>query len=515
MAHVLDELIVNLEADFIIVGSGIAALRAAIDLGHSGKTIILTKSVATAGSTSYAQGGIAAAVGVDDSPEQHAEDTVAAGDGLVDVDVARMLTELAPRAIKELIEWGVEFDRTESGELSLAREGAHRCRRVLHVRDATGREISRALWNRLGETPDIRVIEDACVTDVVIIDGECVGVSFQTAGDEFEVVGACSTLFASGGAGYIFRETTNPEVATGDGIAIAYRAGAEITDMEFVQFHPTALACGKGARFLLSEALRGEGARLVNQQGQPFFSGAEDELSSRDRVARAIAREMDRAGGVYLTFDGVAEDFVRKRFPLITERCHRVGLDLATDQIPIVTAAHYLMGGIRTDQDGRTSVPRLFAAGEVACTGVHGANRLASNSLLEGLVFGAAAARVMCREKTKQSQKLSTRVHRNVISTWTGTNIEDIEEQVRSLLWNGCGLFRNREGLTNVLEVCNGWRQKFGQSGFSPRMESIVTVGELVARAALQREESRGAHYRTDFPERNDIDWSRHTTLAK
>ena len=515
MARALGELIVNLDADFIIVGTGIAALRAAIDLGHAGKTIILTKSVAMAGSTGYAQGGIAAAVGVDDSPEQHAEDTVAAGDGLVDVDIARNLTELAPRAIKELIEWGVKFDRTESGELALAREGAHRCRRVLHVRDATGREISRALLNRLGKTPNILVIEDACVTDVIVVDGECVGVRFQTAEDEFEVVGACSTLFASGGAGYIFRETTNPEVATGDGIAIGYRAGAKITDMEFVQFHPTALACGEGARFLLSEALRGEGAKLVNQQGQQFLSGTEDELSSRDRVARAIAREMERTGDVYLTFDGVEEGFVRKRFPLIADRCHRVGLDLAPDRIPIVTAAHYLMGGIRTDQDGRTSVPRLFAAGEVACTGVHGANRLASNSLLEGLVFGEAAARAMLREKTKQSQKLSMRVRRKALSSSTDTNVEDIEEQVRSLLWNGCGLFRNREGLTNVLEVCNEWRQKFDQPGFSPRMQSIVTVGELVARAALRREESRGAHYRTDFPERNDIDWSRHTTLEK
>ena len=515
MAHALDELIVNLDADFIIVGTGIAALRAAIDLGHAGKTIILTKSVATAGSTGYAQGGIAAAVGADDSPKQHAEDTVVAGDGLVDVGAARTLTESAPQAIKELIEWGVQFDRTESGELALAREGAHCCRRVLHVRDATGREISRALWNRLQATPNIRVIEDACVTDIVVIDGECVGVRFQTAGDEFEVVGACSTLFASGGAGYIFCETTNPEVATGDGIAIGYRAGAEITDMEFVQFHPTALACGEGSRFLLSEALRGEGAKLVNQQGQPFFSDTEDELSSRDRVARAIAREIERTGDVYLTFDGADADFVRKRFPLIADRCHRIGLDLATDRIPVVTAAHYLMGGIRTDQDGRTSVPRLFAAGEVACTGVHGANRLASNSLLEGLVFGAAAARAMCRDKTKQSQELSTRVRRKSISDATGANVEDTEDQVRALLWKYCGLFRNREGLTNVLDVCKGLRQEFDESGISPRVQSIVTVGELVARAALRREESRGAHYRTDFPQRNDIDWSRHTTISK
>ena len=516
MAHTLDELIVNFDADFIVVGTGIAALRAAVDLGHAGKTIILTKSTATAGSTGYAQGGIAAAVGVDDSPEQHAEDTVAAGGGLVDVDVARKLAEYAPQAINELIEWGVEFDRTESGELSLAREGAHRCRRVLHVRDSTGREISRALRNRLRKTPNIHVIEEACVTDVVVVDGECVGVSFQTAGDEYEVVGASSILLASGGAGYIFRETTNPEVATGDGVAMAYRAGAEIADMEFVQFHPTALAYGEGPRFLLSEALRGEGAKLVNQQGQPVFSGSEDELSSRDRVARAIAREMELTGGdVYLKFDGVKEDFVRKRFPLIADRCRRIGLDLATDRIPIVSAAHYLMGGIRTDQYGRTSVPRLFAAGEVACTGVHGANRLASNSLLEGLVFGAAAARVMCRDKARQFQKYLKRVRRKIISNSTCTNVEDIEEQVRGLLWNGCGLFRNREGLTNVLEECKGWRQKFDQSGFSPRMQSIVTVGELVARAALRREESRGAHYRTDFPERNDIDWSRHTTIAK
>lgn len=515
MAQALDVLIVNLQADFIIVGTGIAALRAAIDLGHAGKTIVLTKSVATAGSTGYAQGGIAAAMGAYDSPEQHAEDTVAAGDGLVDVEAARVLTESAPQAIKELIEWGVQFDRTETGELSLAREGAHRCRRVLHVRDATGREIFRVLWNRVRATPNIRVIEGACVTDVVVVNGECVGVRFQTAGDELELVGARSTLFASGGAGYIFRETTNPDVATGDGIAIGYRAGAEIADMEFVQFHPTALAYGEGSRFLLSEALRGEGARLINEEGQPFLSKTEDELSSRDRVARAIAREMERAGCAYLTFAGTDADFVRERFPLIAERCQQIGLDLATDPIPIVTAAHYVMGGIRTDQEGRTTIPRLFAAGEVACTGVHGANRLASNSLLEGLVFGAAAARVMCRDETRRSQKLPSCVPQRVTSNSSITDVHDIEDQARTLLWDHCGLFRNREGLRNALDACRGWRQEFDESGASPRLQSIVTVGELIARSALRREESRGAHYRTDFPNRNDIDWSRHTTISK
>ena len=300
-----------------------------------------------------------------------------------------------------------------------------------------------------------------------------------------------------------------------DGIAIGYRAGAEITDMEFVQFHPTALAYGEGSRFLLSEALRGEGARLINEEGQPFLSETEDELSSRDRVARAIAREMERTGCVYLTFGGTDAGFVRERFPLIAERCQQIGLDLAVDPIPVVTAAHYVMGGIRTDREGRTTVPRLFAAGEVACTGVHGANRLASNSLLEGLVFGAAAARVMCRDETRRSQKLPSCVPQRVTSNASITDVHDIEDQARTLLWGCCGLFRNREGLRNALDVCRGWRQEFDESGASPRVQSIVTVGELIARAALWREESRGAHYRTDFPNRNDIDWSRHATISK
>ena len=373
-------------------------MRAVAEVSGAGDILILTKAEPEEGNTGYAQGGIAAAMGPDDSPQLHGQDTLAAGDGLCDPRAVDVLVENGPRYVRELIEWGAQFDREPDGTPALAIEGAHSARRVLHARDATGREIGRTLWQRASTLPGVTAHAHARVVDLIVEDGRCAGACFIGADGALHEARADAVLLATGGAGQVYRETTNPAVATGDGVAMAFRAGAAVADLEFVQFHPTALKVEGQPRFLLSEALRGEGAHLINTSGEPFVSRYEPagDLASRDRVSRAIAREEQRTDGpVYLSLQQMDPAYVHARFPLISEACRRAGLDLARDPIPVGPAAHYVMGGVQTDLDGRTTLPRLYAAGEVACTGVHGANRLASNSLLEGLVFGARAGAAM------------------------------------------------------------------------------------------------------------------------
>ncbi|HEX9366718.1 MAG TPA: L-aspartate oxidase, partial [Vicinamibacterales bacterium] len=387
-----------MQADFLIIGSGIAALRAAAALEGAGDVLLLTKAGPLAGNTGYAQGGIAAAVGPGDSPARHLADTIAAGDGLCDERAVAVLVDDGPRYVHELMDWGAAFDRAPDGTLALGLEAAHSARRVLHARDATGREIGRALWERVSPMSNVQIHAQARAVALILEDGRCAGVELLQEDGTRTSARARGTLLATGGAGQVFRETTNPLEATGDGVAIAYRAGAGVADLEFVQFHPTALKMPGQPRFLLSEALRGEGGRLVNAAGEAFMGRYDPagDLAPRDRVARGIVREAQRTGGeIFLTLDRLDPAFVHARFPLISDACRRAGLDLARDRIPVGPAAHYLMGGVVTDVDGRTTLPGLFAAGEVACTGVHGANRLASNSLLEGLVFGARAGEAM------------------------------------------------------------------------------------------------------------------------
>ena len=508
----------DLECNFLIIGSGIAALRAALDLAAAGETLILTKGGAAQGSTAFAQGGIAAAVGAGDSPELHAADTIAAGAGLCRAAAVQALTEQGPRYVRELLDWGARFDREPGGEAALAREGAHTVRRVLHAQDATGREICRVLWKRIAGCPRVRVLEHAMAVDVAMSGEHCTGVWFLDSRGQLARVTAAATLLATGGAGQVFSETTNPSVATGDGIAMAYRAGARVADLEFVQFHPTVLDVEGVPRFLLSEALRGEGAVLVNEGGERFMQSADPagELAPRDRVARAIAREGQRTGGrVYLTMDHLEPAFIRARFPTIAGACRAAGLDLARDRIPVCPAAHYIMGGVDVDLDGHTSLPGLLAAGEVACTGVHGANRLASNSLLEGLVFGAVAAGAMRRWAAERGRP---RGAAPAPAPGAAASAGLSEPAVRDLLWRDVGLFRDGPRLSRALATLEAWAAALGPGGRAPadaRLASIVTVGRLAARAALRREESRGAHYRSDFPERNDIDWTRHVTESK
>jgi L-aspartate oxidase len=522
---------VDLDGDYLIIGSGIAALRAAASLAGAGDVLILTKGGPREGNTGYAQGGIAAAVGPDDSPASHLRDTLAAGDGLCDERAVAVLVEEGPRYVRELIDWGARFDRAPDGSPALAIEGAHSVRRVLHARDATGREIGRVLWTRVSPMSNVRVIDYARAVSAIVEAGRCAGVRFLQDDGSVAVARARGTLLATGGAGQVYRETTNPGVATGDGVAIAYLAGAAVADLEFVQFHPTALDVPGQPRFLLSEALRGEGARLVNADGEPFmlrYDPAGD-LAPRDRVSRGIAREAQRTGKpVYLTLAHLEPSFVHERFPLISAACRAADLDLATDPIPVGPAAHYMMGGVVTDLDGRTTIPGLLAAGEVACTGVHGANRLASNSLLEGLVFGARAGDAMRRSAEQPIDTVTMRGFEEAAAAsdkkerrppLANGSPNTGETKVRDLMWRQVGLFRDADGLRAALaELEPAWqtltRRLDGESpaALAPddwEAASLLTVGRLIARAAWRREESRGGHFRLDFPERNDRHWRR------
>src|SRR5262245_14881108 len=387
--------------DYIVLGSGVAGLRAAIELARDGRVAVLTKDRLDESNTEYAQGGVAVAMSDDDEISLHFEDTLKAGAGLCDEQAVRVLVEEGPRYITELIEWGARFDR-EGGALQFTQEAAHSRRRILHANgDSTGREIVRALIAHARKQSNIELVAHAATIGLIVEDGRCMGVRFIDPNESLlREMHARSIVLATGGAGQIFAQTTNPSIATGDGMAMAYAAGAVMCDMEFVQFHPTALALDGAPRFLLSEALRGEGAILRNHEGEAFAGRYDErgELAPRDIVARAIVAEIERTGArhlgrywMYLDLTHLKADFLRERFPNIFETCLRYGLDLTKDQLPVSPAAHYVMGGVRTDTRGRTTLAGLYAAGEVACTGVHGANRLASNSLLEGLVFGARA----------------------------------------------------------------------------------------------------------------------------
>ncbi|HEY7286125.1 MAG TPA: L-aspartate oxidase [Vicinamibacterales bacterium] len=515
--------------DFLVVGGGIAGLRAAIELAPHGRVLILTKAEPTESNTGYAQGGIAAAVGDDDSPALHGEDTIRAGDGLCDEDAVRVLVEDGPAGVRELMAWGAAFERDADGRLVLGREAAHSVRRVLHAGDATGREIGRVLWQKVRAEPSAQTIDHALVTEL-LLEGvgdrrSVTGVAGYDVQDKRQEYRARATLLATGGAGQVFSDTTNPSVATGDGIALAYFAGARVADLEFVQFHPTALNLKGAPRFLISEALRGEGARLVNRFGEPFMSKIhpQGDLAPRDVVARGIVREVDRTGGsVYLTLAHLDPVFVTRRFPTITAMCREVGLDLARDLIPVGPAAHYMMGGVDTDEWGRTSIPGLFAAGEVACTGLHGANRLASNSLLEGLVFGARAARAMLEPPKAAALKANRRMERDLsadarrakaegVSRPNDADVPTTRSAVQSLMWRSVGLFRVRAGMQDAVSRLDAAAALPAPATVEgSRQRNLVTVAALIARAALRREESRGGHFREDFPERDDIHWKVH-----
>ena len=508
----------HLRTDFLVIGSGVAGLRAALSLAEAGEVTVLTKADPGESNTGYAQGGVAAAVGPDDSPDLHARDTINAGDGLCDPDAVRVLVSDGPRYVNELLAWGADFDRDANGNPALGREAAHSVRRVLHARDATGREIGRVLWHRVAGHPRIRVLDDALVVSVDVEGGVCVGATYVDRLGVVSTARAARTLLATGGAGHVFRETTNPSVATGDGMAMAFEAGARVADLEFVQFHPTVLSVAGAPRFLLSEALRGEGGRLLNHDSEPFVHRTDPagDLAPRDIVARAIVAEIVRTGHpVYLSLQHLDPSFVHSRFPTISAACRSAGLDLARDLVPVSPAAHYVMGGVETDLGGRTSIPNLFAAGEVASTGVHGANRLASNSLLEGLVFGARAAIAMSDGSTRPAVLKAVDAAPLDLEA-PGPADVPTAGQVQDLMWQHVGLSRDEAGLRRAVGLLHAWQRGLTAARMGRpferelrRLGSLVAVGTLIAHAALRRQESRGGHFRTDFPRRDDLHWQK------
>lgn len=498
------------EADFLVIGSGVAGLRAALEFGRTGRVLMVTKGRPFESSSIYAQGGVAVALSEEDDVAVHLRDTLKAGHGLCRKDAVRVLVEEGPARIHELIRWGAQFDKTGS-QFAFAREAAHSRSRILRARgDATGNEMVRVLMAEAQRSPRIRSLDHFFTVDLVVVDGRCCGaVVLNELTGEKSVIPARAVVLATGGAGQVYARTTNPASATGDGMAMAFRAGALLEDMEFVQFHPTALYLPSSPPFLLSEAIRGEGGQLRNSTGELFMHRYHPDgaLAPRDIVARAIWAEMaaTRARHVYLDVTHLNPDFVKQRFPTIYATCLRYDIDMTEEWIPVSPSAHYMMGGVRTDLNGATTVPGLFAAGEVACSGVHGANRLASNSLLEGLVFGARAAKAALASARSPVSASSLPSIRDLEGS-AQERLDDAEKlrsSLRRLMWGRVGIVRTGESLAKAVAQLTRW-SKLVAKPLSTRAElevkNLVQVAYCIGEAALWRENSIGAHYRADYP---------------
>ncbi|NBE54576.1 L-aspartate oxidase [Streptomyces boluensis] len=522
------------EADVIVVGSGVAGLTAALRCAASGlRTVVVTKARLDDGSTRWAQGGIAAALGEGDTPEQHLDDTLVAGAGLCDEEAVRILVTEGPDAVRRLIATGAHFDTADSGEIELTREGGHHRRRIAHAGgDATGAEISRALVEAV-RARGIETIENALVLDLLTdAEGRAAGVTLHVMGEgQHDGVGAVharAVVLATGGMGQVFSATTNPPVSTGDGVALALRAGAEVSDLEFVQFHPTVLFLGadaEGQQPLVSEAVRGEGAHLVDADGTRFMVGQHElaELAPRDIVAKGITRRMLEHGTEHMYLDArhFGAEMWASRFPTILAACRTHGIDPVTEPIPVAPAAHYASGGIRTDRHGRTTVPGLYACGEVACTGVHGANRLASNSLLEGLVYAERIADDIARHTPARREPApvahpETPAHPLLPA--------EARLAVQRIMTEGAGVLRSAASLTRAAEALDAVhaaaREDLDEHGKTAEpgtdtweASNLLCVARVLVAAALRREETRGCHWREDHADRDDEHWRRHLVV--
>lgn len=510
------------KTDFLVIGGGVAGLRTAIEIAPYGSVIVLTKAEPTESSTGYAQGGVAVALSDEDEVGIHYEDTIKAGDGLCKEEAVKVLVEEGPRYILELISWGAEFDRKGS-KLSFTREAAHSRKRILHSHgDSTGREIERVLINKVRTFPSVKRYAFAFTLDLIVVNNTCIGATVLR-GEELTNIYAKAVILATGGAGQIFSRTTNPPISTGDGMAIAYRAGARLVDVEFIQFHPTTLYYPSAPQFLLSETMRGEGGVLRNIRGEKFMARYHEmaDLAPRDVVSRAIISEMVRTQSrhVYLDLRHLNNDFIKERFPRIYSTCLQFDIDITEDMIPVSPAAHYIMGGVSTNLNGETDIKGLFAAGEVACTGVHGANRLASNSLLEGLVYGARAGKGALKyaDRIKTPDTVSLSYTEELSSKQTPSvstfDIEKIRTVLRRIMWNKVGIIRCEKSLKSAKKCLREW-DDIMEACFSNRrgleLKNMLTAANLITDAALLRKGSVGAHYRSDFKDRGE-GWQRHT----
>ncbi|MCR8636126.1 L-aspartate oxidase [Paenibacillus radicis (ex Xue et al. 2023)] len=506
--------------EVMVIGAGIAGLFTAIKASEKYKVLMVTKKSLLDSNTRYAQGGIAAVISDEDSPAYHRQDTLVAGAGLCSPSAVDVLVHEGPAGVKDLIHMGTQFD-LENGEFALTKEGAHSQRRILHAHgDATGAEIVRALSEKTKLDPNIEVWDDHFVIDLITEDGECLGALVQRQDGQKLFVRANATILCTGGAGQLYRYTTNPDIATGDGIAIAYRAGALIQDVEFIQFHPTALCYPGAPRFLVSEAVRGEGAILRNIKGERFMEKYHHqlELAPRDIVARAIVDEMEetRSTFVYIDFTHESEETVKHRFPTIYEFCLNYGLDLSSDWIPVAPAAHYMMGGVKTDLYGETEVRRLFACGEVSSTGVHGANRLASNSLSEAIVFGRRIVERIHQLKPLEQAKVTAvdkkrTEHAQQPIVEKKLKLQKIMLRYAGLKRTAIGLQKGYDELRRQLSIFDTSLTKREDYEFA----NLLTCALLTTEAALIREESRGGHYREDFAEKDDLLWRKHTVFSR
>jgi L-aspartate oxidase len=512
-------------ADVLVVGAGIAGLRAALEVPADLSVLVVTKDRITESNSSYAQGGIAGVRSPEDTFENHVEDTLVAGDGLCDRAVVDMVVREAPAQIDTLVAWGTKFDE-EGGHLALTREGGHSHRRIVHaLGDSTGFEVMRAIIATARDAPNVTLWDDTFTMDLLTHDGQCVGAVVARNGAGKFLVWAKQVILASGGCGMVYRETTNPPVATGDGMAAAYRAGAELRDMEFMQFHPTVLYVAGSARYLVSEAVRGEGAYLRDVNGHRFMPDADPraELAPRDVVARAIFRTMERTQhpNVYLDLSHLDSEMVLRRFPGINRVCKGFGLDITRDRIPVRPGAHYMIGGVTVGMHGRTTLPGLWAAGEVTSSGLHGANRLASNSLIEGLVYGTLCGRGAAEAARKTGHDLTALPLRSVIAPpdpQDRLDVADLTASLRSLMVRKMGIVRERCRLLEAQRDVEFWcryvltRELDTKAGWE--LQNLLTVARLMIDAALRREESRGTHFRSDFPNRDDSHWGQRHVVA-
>ncbi len=534
------------KTDFLIIGSGIAGLSYALKVAEFGKVTIITKKKIQKTNTALAQGGVASVFSKLDSFEMHIQDTLASGDGLCNKDVAKMVVENGPRRIKELVEQGAVFNRQSNDkyDFSLGQEGGHSAKRIVYAQDLTGKEIEDTLVKNVENNPNITILEDHIAVDLVTFSSSirsglivteqenycCGAYVLNNRTGEIETFYCTITLLATGGASKVYLYTSNPDIATGDGIAMAYRAGALVANLEFVQFHPTCLYHPKAKNFLISEAVRGEGAFLIDSNGQRFMHKytPDLELACRDVVARAIDNELKKTGAKCVFLDITHQDskFIKERFPNIYARCLEYGIDMTKDPIPVVPAAHYMCGGVATDLNGKTDIQGLYAVGETACTGLHGANRLASNSLLEALVYSQKAYESSIEEFKKISNKADI-----ALDQWDTANTIDSDEaivvshnwdEIRRLMWNYVGIVRSDKRLQralrriqNIQKEINEYYWDFKVTSDLIELRNLATVAQLIIESALIRKESRGLHYNIEYPEKDDKNWLKPTTLKK